>query len=45
MPVTTDFNDNWLFEGRDLVRLPHTAVELPYSYFDETCYQREYSYE
>lgn len=45
MPVTTDFNDNWLFKGRDLVRLPHTAVELPYSYFDETCYQREYSYE
>ena len=45
MRSTTDFNDNWLFEGRDTVRLPHTAVELPYSYFDETSYQRGFTYE
>ena len=44
MPVTTDFNDNWLTGGQ-LVRLPHTAVELPYSYFAETSYQRGFSYE
>ncbi len=41
----TDFNDNWLFEGRDTVRLPHTAVELPFSYFDEKVYQRSFTYE
>jgi beta-galactosidase len=41
----TDFNDNWLFEGRDRVRLPHNAVELPFSYFDEKLYQREFTYE
>jgi beta-galactosidase len=41
----SDFNSDWLFEGRDIVRLPHTAVELPYSYFDETVYQRSFVYE
>jgi beta-galactosidase len=45
MRETIDFNDDWLFEGQILVRLPHTAVELPYSYFDETAYQREFRYE
>ncbi len=45
MRSTTDFNDNWLFEGTGPVRLPHTAVELPYSYFDETSYQRAFTYE
>ena len=30
-----DFNSGWLFEGKDSVRLPHNAVELPFSYFDE----------
>ena len=40
----TDFNDNWLFDGA-LVRLPHTAVELPFSYFDEKVYQRTFTYE
>ncbi len=40
-----DFNDTWLFEGRDTVRLPHTAVELPFSYFDEKAYQRTFTYE
>ena len=41
----TDFNDHWLFEGRIPVRLPHTAVDLPFSYFDETSYQRVFTYE
>jgi beta-galactosidase len=41
----TDYNDNWLFEGQTVVRLPHTAVELPFSYFDEKVYQRAFTYE
>ena len=41
----TDFNDDWLFEGRDTVRLPHNAVDLPFSYFDEKAYQRTFTYE
>ena len=45
MRVGTDFNDNWLFEGRDIVRLPHNTVDLPFSYFDETCYQRGFTYQ
>ena len=40
-----DFNSGWLFEGSETVRLPHTAVELPFSYFDETSYQRRFTYE
>ena len=40
----TDFNDNWLFEGNP-VRLPHNAVDLPFSYFDEKVYQRTFTYE
>lgn len=40
-----DFNSGWLFEGKDTVRLPHTAVELPFSYFDEKAYQRAFTYE
>ena len=40
-----DFNVDWLFDGRETVRLPHTAVELPCSYFDEKLYQRAFTYE
>jgi beta-galactosidase len=40
-----DFNVGWLFEGRTEVRLPHSAVELPFCYFDETSYQRVFSYQ
>lgn len=40
-----DFNSGWLFEGREEVRLPHTALELPFSYFDEKAYQRPFTYE
>ncbi len=41
----TDFNADWLFEGCDSVRLPHNAVDLPFSYFDERVYQRVFTYE
>ena len=40
----TDFNDNWQIDGTT-VRLPHTAVDLPFSYFDEKVYQRAFTYE
>src|SRR5882724_2993072 len=45
MRSVTSFNDGWLFDGKDRVTLPHTAVELPFSYFDETGYQRVFLYE
>ncbi|MGV8987046.1 MAG: glycoside hydrolase family 2 TIM barrel-domain containing protein [Cypionkella sp.] len=45
MRILTDFNDDWLFEGADRVRLPHNAVDLPFSYFDEKAYQRPFTYE
>ncbi len=45
MRTRLDFNDDWLFDGRENVRLPHTAVEFPFSYFDETSYQRAFAYE
>lgn len=45
MRLCTDFNDNWLFQGRDTVRLPHNAVDLPFSYFDEKAYQRRFTYQ
>src|SRR5689334_578731 len=53
----TDFNDGWIFhEGfagplttelaaGKAVRLPHNAVELPFSYFDERSYQRAFTYQ
>lgn len=45
MRETLDFNDGWLFEGRDRVSLPHNAVDLPLNYFDETAFQRVFTYE
>ncbi|MEO8529848.1 MAG: glycoside hydrolase family 2 TIM barrel-domain containing protein, partial [Deltaproteobacteria bacterium] len=45
MPTLIDFNADWLFEGKATVTLPHTAVELPFSYFDEREYQRVFTYE
>ena len=44
MREITDFNDNWRFGG-DEVRLPHTCVELPFNYFNETSYQHVFVYE
>ena len=38
------FNDGWEFGGGESVRLPHTAVELPFSYFDDKAYHREFTY-
>ena len=31
MRSVTDFNDGWVFEGGATVRLPHNAVDLPFS--------------
>ena len=51
------FNDDWLFsDGFDEaeagalldgvpVSLPHNAVDLPLNYFDETSYQRSFTYQ
>jgi beta-galactosidase len=52
-----DFNDGWSFHATahpdlvsalrpgEAVRLPHTAVELPFSYFDETSFQKRFTYQ
>jgi len=57
MRITENFNGNWLFregfeptrvdtmQGGERVRLPHSAVELPYNYFDETDYQKPFTYQ
>lgn len=45
MRLEVEFNEDWLFDGRNNVRLPHTAVELPFSYFDEKAYLRPFTYE
>ncbi|SHN04651.1 glycoside hydrolase family 2 protein [Roseibium suaedae] len=57
MRKTTLFNDGWTFldgfseemktqiqPGAE-VRLPHNAVDLPLNYFDETSYQRVFTYQ
>lgn len=57
MRKTSLFNDNWLFcEGFDAanvnkpisgetVRLPHNALDLPLNYFDETSFQKPFTYQ
>jgi beta-galactosidase len=57
MRTTVPFNDNWVFhEGFSpalatapapglAVSLPHNAVDLPFSYFDERAYQRAFTYQ
>ncbi len=57
MRSTVRMNDGWVFhEGFEpewsselrpggRVRLPHTAVELPFGYFDEGSYQRRFCYQ
>ena len=57
MRSVTSFNNSWVFsEGFDAadagtlragqpISLPHNAVELPFNYFDETCYQRAFTYQ
>ncbi|MCV9967143.1 glycoside hydrolase family 2 protein [Pararhizobium sp. BT-229] len=57
MRSLANFNENWTFhEGfspelaktflqGQTVSLPHNAVELPFNYFDETSYQRAFTYQ
>ncbi len=57
MRSVTAFNDSWVFHagssaaltttlsGGEAVSLPHTAVELPFSYFDEASYQKQFTYQ
>ena len=57
MRSVANFNEGWIFlEGFDadkagtpqkgqVVHLPHTAVELPFNYFDEARYQRAFTYQ
>ncbi|CAN7623951.1 glycoside hydrolase family 2 protein [Rhizobium sp. LjRoot254] len=57
MRIYESFNGNWVFgegfeparahalQAGETVRLPHSAVELPYNYFDETSYQKAFTYQ
>ncbi|MEO5806705.1 glycoside hydrolase family 2 TIM barrel-domain containing protein [Devosia sp.] len=57
MRSVTSFNEAWVFHHGftpalttalatgEAVSLPHNAVELPFSYFDETVYQRAFTYQ
>ncbi|MGV1757178.1 glycoside hydrolase family 2 protein [Rhizobium sp. A22-96] len=57
MRLVVAFNESWTFRqgfssadaGRpqegEAVTLPHTAVELPFNYFDEKSYQRAFTYQ
>ncbi|WP_298813205.1 glycoside hydrolase family 2 TIM barrel-domain containing protein [uncultured Roseibium sp.] len=57
MPKKLNFCEDWTFAagfepqmaGQHLVgetvRLPHTAVELPFDYFDERSYQKPFTYQ
>ena len=55
MRIYENFNGNWTFrhgfepdavdraQDGQTVRLPHSAIELPYNYFDETEYQKPFT--
>ncbi|MGZ2459281.1 glycoside hydrolase family 2 TIM barrel-domain containing protein [Rhizobium anhuiense] len=57
MRSVVSFNEGWsfhegfgqrlleTFDAAKSVSLPHTAVELPFNYFDETSYQRAFTYQ
>lgn len=57
MRTIETFNKDWTFragfepgfasasQAGDTVQLPHTAVELPYNYFDEKSYQKAFTYQ
>ncbi|AJD42922.1 beta-D-galactosidase [Rhizobium gallicum bv. gallicum R602sp] len=57
MRSVVSFNESWsfhegfgqqlldAFDGTTSVSLPHTAVELPFNYFDEKLYQRAFTYQ
>jgi beta-galactosidase len=57
MRSIVSFNESWSFhegfgqrllgsfDGSTMISLPHTAVELPFNYFDEKSYQRPFTYQ
>ena len=57
MRIIETFNKDWTFHAGfepgfasasqqgETVQLPHTAVELPYNYFDEKSYQKAFTYQ
>ena len=57
MRIIETFNKGWTFRAGfepafastvqpgETVQLPHTAVELPYNYFDEKSYQKAFTYQ
>ncbi|ODS55037.1 MAG: beta-D-galactosidase [Agrobacterium sp. SCN 61-19] len=57
MRIIETFNRDWTFRAGfepafasasqpgETVQLPHTAVELPYNYFDEKSYQKAFTYQ
>lgn len=57
MRIIENFNRDWTFRAGfdpafasasqpgEEVQLPHTAVELPYNYFDEKSYQKAFTYQ
>lgn len=57
MRIIETFNKDWTFRAGfepgfasasqpgETVQLPHTAVELPYNYFDEKSYQKAFTYQ
>ena len=57
MRSVTSFNDGWVFhdgfspalttalQPGTAISLPHNAVELPFSYFDEKSYQHAFTYQ
>lgn len=57
MRSVANFNEGWIFldgfdpakagmvQDGESVHLPHTAVELPFNYFDEASYQRAFTYQ
>ena len=57
MRIIENFNRDWIFRAGfepafasasqpgETVQLPHTAVELPYNYFDEKSYQKAFTYQ
>lgn len=57
MRIIETFNKDWTFRAGfepgfasasqpgEMVQLPHTAVELPYNYFDEKSYQEAFTYQ
>lgn len=57
MRSVVSFNESWsfhegfgqrlldAFDGNTTISLPHTAVELPFNYFDEKTYQRAFTYQ